>query len=159
MKRLLALACCFFLMNVVQADTFTITGNPIITDRWTADPAALVVGDTVYLYVGHDEAGEGEMFNIREWLLYSSQDMQTWTYHGPVLRPTDFEWAVRDAWASQVVENHGRFWFYVTVQHDHPHYGKAIGVAVADTPYVSSNRSRLFSFYFPIALPFLGEKR
>ncbi len=28
--------------------------NPIILDRLTADPAALVVGDRVYLYVGRD---------------------------------------------------------------------------------------------------------
>ena len=30
--------------------------NPIITDVFTADPAAIVHGDTVYLYTGHDEA-------------------------------------------------------------------------------------------------------
>ena len=30
-------------------------GNPIITDKYTADPAALVYNDTVYLYAGHDE--------------------------------------------------------------------------------------------------------
>ena len=29
--------------------------NPIITDKYTADPAAMVWDDTVYLYVGHDE--------------------------------------------------------------------------------------------------------
>ena len=31
-------------------------GNPIITHKYTADPAALVYNDTVFLYVGHDEA-------------------------------------------------------------------------------------------------------
>ena len=30
--------------------------NPLLRDTFTADPAPLVVGDTVYLYVGHDEA-------------------------------------------------------------------------------------------------------
>ncbi len=30
--------------------------NPIIRDRFTADPAPLVVENTLYLYVGHDEA-------------------------------------------------------------------------------------------------------
>ena len=28
--------------------------NPIIRDKFTADPAPLVVGDRLYLYVGHD---------------------------------------------------------------------------------------------------------
>jgi len=136
MKRLLLLACCFFFLNTaVLAETFEIKGNPIITDRFTADPAALVYDDTVYLYVGHDEAQDGEMFNIKEWLCYSSEDMKNWTYHGPVLRPTDFAWAIRDAWASQVVQGKdGKFYFYVTVQSDHPHYGKAVGVAVSDSP-------------------------
>ena len=39
--------------------------NPIIRDRFTADPAPVVIGDRLWLYTGHDEAGEGEMFNMR----------------------------------------------------------------------------------------------
>ena len=134
MKKTFTLIYFFLCLNIVQADTFEIKGNPIITDRFTADPAALVVGDTVYLYVGHDEAKGEEMFNLKEWLCYSTKDMKNWTYHGPVLRATDFEWAVRDAWAAHVVEKEGQFFFYVTVQHDRPHYAKAIGVAVSDSP-------------------------
>lgn len=88
----------------------------------------------LYLYVGHDEAGEGEMFRITEWLLYSTEDLVTWRDHGPVLRPEDFSWASRDAWASEVIEKDGRFWFYTTVEHDETDHGKAIGVAVADKP-------------------------
>lgn len=61
--------------------------NPIFTDTFTADPAALVVGDTVYVYVGRDAAREGEFFNLPEWLCYSSKDMKTWTAHGTVMRP------------------------------------------------------------------------
>ena len=117
-------------------DTFRNTGNPLIRDRHTADPAPLVVGDTLYLYVGHDEARGDQMFNITEWLAYSTQDMLTWTYHGPIMRPTDFAWASRDAWASQVHERDGRFWFYTTVEHDEAQgsHGKAVGVAVANNP-------------------------
>ena len=58
--------------------------NPIIRDKFTADPAPLVVGDTLYLYVGHDEAQRDEMFNMREWLVYSTKDMRTWTGHAPI---------------------------------------------------------------------------
>lgn len=108
--------------------------NPIVTDKFTADPAPLVHDGRLYLYVGHDEAGEGEMFRITEWLVYSSEDLKTWTDHGPVMRPTDFAWAISDAWASQVIEKDGRFWFYTTVEHDDTDHGKAIGVAVSDSP-------------------------
>ena len=109
-------------------------GNPTIREVFTADPAALVHDDTVYLYVGHDEAKEGEMFTMNEWLCYSSKDMKTWTPHGPILKPTDFKWATRDAWASHMVEKDGKFYFYATVQHDDTHPGKAIGVVVSDSP-------------------------
>lgn len=108
--------------------------NPIISDKFTADPAPMVHDGRLYLYVGHDEAGEGEMFRITEWLLYSTDDLVTWRDHGPVLQPEDFSWASRDAWASQVIEKDGRFWFYTTVEHNETDHGKAIGVAVADSP-------------------------
>ena len=108
--------------------------NPVLRDRFTADPAPLVVGDTVYLYVGHDEAKGDDFFLMKEWLCYSSKDLRHWTAHGAFMKPTDFKWAVGDAWAAQVVQRNGRFYFYATVQHDDTHQGKAIGVAVADNP-------------------------
>ncbi len=109
--------------------------NPILRDTFTADPAALVVGDTVYLYVGHDAATEKDKtFNMPEWLLYSSKDMKHWAPHGTILKPTDFKWATREAWASQVVAKNGKYYFFATAQHDESKHGKAIGVAVADKP-------------------------
>ncbi|MEJ2298424.1 MAG: glycoside hydrolase family 43 protein [Woeseiaceae bacterium] len=108
--------------------------NPLFRDVFTADPAPIVHAGRVYLYTGHDEAGPDEMFNITEWLVFSSADMKTWEAHGPVMAPTDFAWAARDAWASEVEERDGRFYFYTTVEHDQSHPGKAIGVAVSDSP-------------------------
>ncbi|MEN7535566.1 family 43 glycosylhydrolase [Aurantiacibacter flavus] len=108
------------------------TDNPIIRNRFTADPAPLTVDDTLYLYVGHDEGDDG--FRIDEWVVYSTKDMKSWTDHGVLMRPTDFAWSEGEAWASQMVEREGRFYFYTTVEHDDSHPGKAIGVAVCDTP-------------------------
>lgn len=116
--------------------SFTYQGNPLIRDRHTADPAPLVVGDRLYLYVGHDEARGEQLFNITQWLAYSTADMSEWQFHGPIMRPTDFSWASGDAWASQVHQKNGRFWLYTAVEHDAAQgsHGKAIGVAVADNP-------------------------
>ncbi len=109
--------------------------NPIITDIFTADPAPLVVGDTVYVYAGQDEAPPNRFYQMNRWVVYSSQDMKTWTSHGSPFAPKDFAWAKGDAWASQVIERDGKFYFYATVEHaDGPHRGKAIGVGVADSP-------------------------
>ena len=121
--------------------TFVFNGNPLVRDKFTADPAPMVHDGRLYLYVGHDEfyegqdsASGGKEFNITEWLCYSTDDMKNWTDHGTVLRPTDFKWAVGEAWASQVVEKDGKFYYYTTVQGGEPYVGKAVGVAVADSP-------------------------
>jgi beta-xylosidase len=118
-----------FMVGVASAE------NPIITDKYTADPAALVHDGTVYLYCGHDQS-ERNGYDLREWLVYSSTDMVNWTEHPVPLRATDFEWASGEAWAAQVIERDGKFYWYVTVEHKDidGHDGKAIGVAVADNP-------------------------
>jgi arabinoxylan arabinofuranohydrolase len=108
--------------------------NPIIRDSFTADPAPLAVGNRLYLYVGHDEARGDEMFNMREWLVYSTTDMTHWRKHGSIMNVKDFTWAKKDAWASQVIQKNGRYWFYAAVEHDDSKPGKAIGVAVSDSP-------------------------
>lgn len=128
--------------------TFVFTGNPIVRDKFTADPAPLVYDGRLYLYVGHDEfyegqdsASGGKEFNITEWLCYSTDDMKNWTDHGAVLSPADFKWAVGEAWASQVVEKDGKFYYYTTVQGGEPYVGKAVGVAVGDShvgPFVDA---------------------
>lgn len=122
--------------------------NPIIRDVFTADPAPLVYKNQVYLYVGHDEAEEGQMFNMNDWRCYSTTDMKHWTAHGPVMNVRDFKWATKDAWASQVVARNGKFYFYAAVQEGAPANAKAIGVAVSDNPtgpFVDARGSALIS--------------
>lgn len=121
--------------------TFQNSSNPLIKNRFTADPAPLVHEGTLYLYVGHDEyyegqdsASGGKEFNITEWLCYSTKDMQTWTDHGSVLKPTDFKWGIGEAWASQVIEYQDKFYYYTTLQAGEPYNSKVIGVAVSDNP-------------------------
>lgn len=109
--------------------------NPLFEDVFTADPAALVVGDTVWLYTGHDQAPNNDhFFEMHDWLAFSSQDMVHWQAHGPIMRATDFQWAKGDAWAAHMVQKDGKYWFYATVRHDDSKPGYAIGVAVSDSP-------------------------
>jgi len=109
--------------------------NPIITEVFTADPAAIVYNDTVYLYAGHDEApNDFNFYKMEEWLVFSSTNMVDWKSYPVPLKPSDFSWAKGDAWASQVIEKNGKFYWYVTVEHDDSNYGKAIGVAVSYSP-------------------------
>ena len=111
-----------------------VVGNPVITHKYTCDPTALVYEDTVYLYTGHDEAPPGtEEYVMNDWLCFSSKDMTTWKEHPMPLKAEDFAWAKGDAYASQVIERNGNFYWYVAVSHA-VIPGKAIGVAVADNP-------------------------
>ena len=108
--------------------------NPIVTDKFTADPAAIVHNNTVYLYAGHDQApNDLNFYKMDEWLVYSSSDMVNWQEHPVPLKPADFSWAKGDAWAAQVIERNNKFYWYVTVSHGSIH-GKSIGVAVSDSP-------------------------
>ena len=121
--------------GVAGGDTVPAPGsNPLFRDKFTADPAPMVIGNRLYLYVGHDQATGDEMFNMREWLVYSTTDMKQWTEHGPIMNVKDFKWAKKDAWASQAIRKNGRYWFYAAVEHDDSHPGKAIAVAVSDSP-------------------------
>lgn len=108
--------------------------NPIFTDAFTADPAFTVMGNTVYAYVGEDKAGPGGWFNMPHWLCYTSTDMKHWTAHGPVLKAADFPYASPwGAWAGQVVEHEGKYYYYVTL--DRRQGGAhTIDVAVSDSP-------------------------
>ncbi|WP_235531968.1 family 43 glycosylhydrolase [Pelomonas sp. Root1237] len=98
----IALCCAALACGAAPAAEPAPGANPVLRDRFTADPAPLVVGDTVYLYVGRDEAKGDEFFRMNEWLAYSSKDLRHWIAHGAFMKPTDFKWAVGDAWAAQV---------------------------------------------------------
>ncbi|APU15595.1 MULTISPECIES: glycoside hydrolase family 43 protein [Actinoalloteichus] len=108
--------------------------NPIIRHIHTADPAVLVHQDRVYLYAGRDVAAPGATdFLINDWHVFSSDDLTTWTDHGPRLSWRDFSWSDGAAYASQCVERDGRFYWYVPIADRGPAWF-SIGVAVGDSP-------------------------
>lgn len=126
----LVAACLSVLLlsDVSKAD------NPIIQNVYTADPAPMVYGDTVYVYTSHDEDNTiGNFYTMDDWKCYSTKDMVNWTDHGTVLSYSDFSWAKKNsAWAAQCVERDGKFYLYVPVNEKSG--ASVIGVAVADSP-------------------------
>ncbi len=115
-------------------------GNPIVgyddegNITYGGDPAVLVDGDTVYLYVGHDTA-PGEAYQIPEYLCYSSKDLITWTYEGVVLKMSDVSWADNNAaWASQVAKYNDKYYLYYCSWCKTDGGKQSIGVAVSDSP-------------------------
>lgn len=133
MKKIFLIILIITSIGSLQAQTKEFF-NPIIKDKFTADPAALVYKDSVYLYTGHDEpADDFNFYKMNDWLVYSSADMKNWKEHPVPLKVSDFSWAKADAWAAQVIERNGKFYWYVSVENA-TKPGKAIGVAVADNP-------------------------
>ncbi len=123
-----------FLMIFLFHTTALLAQNPVIQTWYTPDPAPYVHGDTVYLFVDHDEAG-AQGYTMRDWQLYSTTDMVNWTYRGTPLTPAAFSWARQDndCWASQAVERNGKWYWYVAVG-DKERHMHSIGVAMADRP-------------------------
>ncbi|KAI1813075.1 carbohydrate-binding module family 6 protein [Poronia punctata] len=111
------------LASVAKAD------NPIVQAIYTTDPAPVIVDDRLYVFTGHDEDG-ATTYDMRDWHVYSTTDMANWQDHGSPLSLEDFSWADANAWAGQVVERNGKFYYYVPVRHNTG--AMAIGVAVAD---------------------------
>ena len=66
MKKLKALT-----LPLLFSSSLAVAQNPLFTDVFTADPAALVHNDTVYLYTGHDEAPNNDVFfEMHDWLAF-----------------------------------------------------------------------------------------
>lgn len=108
---------------------FEAKGNPIITHKFTADPAAIVKGDTLWMFIGHDFAGNQRNYKMKDWLAFSTTDMKTFTEHPVPLKITDFTWATSgDAFAGHVAERNGKYYWYISTN------WTGIGVAVADRP-------------------------
>ena len=120
----------FACANAQQAPLLRQLNLPIVSTKYTADPAPYVHGDTIYLFTTHDEDGASN-FELREWLLYTSTDMVNWTDHGAVASLRDFKWYGKDngAWAPQVIERNGKWYMYC------PIHGNGICVLMADSPY------------------------
>lgn len=99
------------------------------------DPAALVDGDTVYLYVGHDTAS-GEAYSMPNWACYSSKNMTDWTYEGIIMEASSISWASNktSAWASQVAKYKDKYYLYYCTWDKTADGKQSIGVAVSDSP-------------------------
>lgn len=107
--------------------------NPAISAIYTPDPAPYVHGDKVYLFVDHDE-DDAVYFKMKDWLLFSTEDMVNWTYLGTPVTTETFSWAAQGdrAWAAQAVERNGKWYWYLCCNTAD---GKdALAVAVADNP-------------------------
>ena len=115
------------LLGLMLPQEFEYKGNPLVRDKHTADPATLVENDTLWLFAGHDFEGRQKDYVMKDWLLYSTTDMQHWTEYPSPLSVDEFKWAEsHQAYAGQAVKHNGKYYWYVSTN------WCGIGVAVSD---------------------------
>ncbi len=126
------LLCCSLALTAqeqIPPPTYRAHGNPIFRHKHTADPAAMVHNDTLWLFTGNDRNGNQTGYVMDDWCAFSTTDMETWTEYPTPLRAKDFSWnTTNDAWAAHVIERNGKFYYYTSTS------GAGIGVAVSDRP-------------------------
>ncbi len=104
------------------------SGNPIITDAYSADPSAHVFGDTLWVYPSHDR-DDAAAFSMEDYHAYYTTDMTQWHDAGVIFSPfKQTLWAKSAAWAPDCVERNGKYYLYYPTDKRH------IGVAVGDSP-------------------------
>lgn len=114
--------------------------NPLTTKFYSADAAALVHNDSLFIFAGHDEQGaqgnNNKFFLMNDWHVLVTDDMENYHDYGPVLSWRTFKWASGNAFAGHCEYRNGKFYWYVAVHHAtiKQDEGFAIGVAVADHP-------------------------
>lgn len=119
----------------------TTNHNPIMTQRYGADPCAMVYGDSVYIYMTHDiyeytngSISENKYGKITEIVCLSSADLVNWTDHGPMkVAGTGGISKAINSWAPTAchakINGKDRFFLYFA------NNANGIYVVASDTPY------------------------
>ena len=137
MKKIISAVATALLSTVAlcaAVPAVTHAENPIVQTSFTPDPAPVVFDDELWVFTGCDREGNNDFYYMTGWQAFSTKDMKNWTDHGRILEDTSFSWCNKnDAWASQCIERNGKYYFYFTTTNK-TGGGRAIGVAVADSP-------------------------
>ena len=110
----------------------TLATLEIFTQRYSADPAPLVVGDRVYMYTSHDTNTQVGWL-MTDYNCFSSDDLVNWRDEGIVFSILNQTWG-EYAWAQQVVFNpHTQLYtmFYPGMNQRAPPANNATGTGVA----------------------------
>ena len=103
-------------------------GNPLFKHVHTADPAAMVEGDTLWLFPGQDEDdAPANEYKMKNWLAFSTTDLKHWHQYPVPLNVDAFKWAdSHQAFAGHVAKYNGKYYWFVSTN------WCGIGVAVSD---------------------------
>ncbi|MFY0598634.1 MAG: family 43 glycosylhydrolase [Cyclobacteriaceae bacterium] len=115
--------------------------NPIITDRFTADPTARVYNDTLFVFPSSDttciQAKGNNGFCMHSYHVYSTVDLTNWTDHGEIINHNNVPWVKPNSygmWAPDCIKKGDKYYYYFPAVPEDGSSFRRIGVATADRP-------------------------
>lgn len=128
------------LLSFVLGSSVVLAQNPLITDQFTADPTARVFEGKVYVYPSHDVNCGTNWFCMKDYHVFSSENLVDWTDHGMIVTQEKVAWVdstKNSMWAPDSYEKEGKYYFYFPAIADTNSgiRGMTVGVALSDTPY------------------------
>ena len=131
-------------MIVTLITAYAFSQNPLNfgSNIRTADPSAHVWPDgRLYIYASHDEECQ-EDFWMKDWHVFSSDDLIHWTDHGVCLSVNEISWADNYAWAPDCAYKDGKYYFCFPagtgykdrVNPENSTKWMGIGIAVSESP-------------------------
>ncbi|WP_141502506.1 family 43 glycosylhydrolase [Paenibacillus luteus] len=133
------LSVFFFTSSSSAADTPAMSGNPIFTSIFTADPSAHVWNDgRIYVYASHDIFPSRGSDLMDKYHVFSSDNMVDWVDEGEILSSDDVPWGRPEGgfmWAPDAAYKDGTYYFYFPHPSDtNWNNSWKIGVATSDKP-------------------------
>ncbi|MFC5283009.1 glycoside hydrolase family 43 protein [Pedobacter alpinus] len=113
--------------------------QPLITERYSADPSAHVFDGKIFIYPSHDyDAGiadddSGDQYLMKDYYVYSLDSVGGKVKDYPVaLTLQDVPWAAKQMWAPDAAFKNGKYYFYFPAKDKQGVF--RIGVAESDQP-------------------------
>lgn len=132
-KILMPLLCSVsFLLNDAAAQTNSdkkTSGNPIFPG-WYADPEAVIMNKTIWVYPTYSAPFEEQVFMDA----FSSTDMVNWQKHVRIIDTNAVRWAKKAMWAPAMIQKGGKYYLFFAANDVHEGEIGGIGVGVSDKP-------------------------
>jgi len=120
------------LFSIVATIIFVSTAfsaNPLLRQKYTADPNPFIWNDRLYIYASYDNNNPTDKgYDIKFYTLMSTDDMANWTDHGEVFSVGRDLPSYNQAYAPGAAVKNNKVYLYI------PNGGSGIGVASADRP-------------------------
>jgi len=102
--------------------------NPIIPGKGVCDPHIKIFNNKAYLYATHDFSVDNKGFVMKDWWIWSSDDLVNWKHEATIDPADTYIGPLNSCWAVDAEEKNGFYYLYVSAGPEN------IGVLRSKTP-------------------------